>query len=120
MDALAFQQLSERARLSHAPHPVPRSATWPKEVKNIASQFVTNHTVHVFIGGVEDKLVANKAITQHVKVGSSGGGYWRALPCTRGPVHSGKLRAVVQFTALLVLLPSRLNHPRCTRVHAGH
>jgi ATP-dependent RNA helicase DDX5/DBP2 len=43
------------------------SATWPKEVKNIASQFVTNHTVHIFIGGVEEKLVANKAITQHVR-----------------------------------------------------
>lgn len=28
------------------------SATWPKEVKSIASQFVTNRTVHIFIGGV--------------------------------------------------------------------
>lgn len=44
------------------------SATWPREVKQIASQFVINQTVHVFIGGVEEKLVANKAITQHVKV----------------------------------------------------
>ena len=44
------------------------SATWPREVKQIASQFVTNMTVHVFIGGVEDRLVANKAITQNVKV----------------------------------------------------
>ena len=44
------------------------SATWPREVKAIASQFVTNHTVHVFIGGVEDKLVANKAISQNIKV----------------------------------------------------
>ena len=44
------------------------SATWPKEVKQIASQFVTNHTVHVFVGGVEEKLVANKAITQNVEV----------------------------------------------------
>ncbi len=44
------------------------SATWPKEVKSIASQFVTNNTVHVFIGGVEDHLVANKAITQNVFV----------------------------------------------------
>jgi hypothetical protein len=34
-----------------------------------ASRFVTNHTVHIFIGGVEEKLVANKAITQYVKVG---------------------------------------------------
>ena len=40
------------------------SATWPREVKAIASQFVTNRTVHVFLGGVEEKLVANKAITQ--------------------------------------------------------
>ncbi|GFH09618.1 DEAD-box ATP-dependent RNA helicase, partial [Haematococcus lacustris] len=44
------------------------SATWPREVKQIASQFVTNQTVHIFIGGVEEKLVANKSITQFVKV----------------------------------------------------
>ena len=44
------------------------SATWPREVKQIASQFVTNHTVHVFVGGVEEKMVANKAITQFVEV----------------------------------------------------
>ncbi|KAA6428079.1 MAG: RNA helicase DRH1 [Trebouxia sp. A1-2] len=44
------------------------SATWPKEVKAIASQFVTNRTVHIFVGGVEDRLQANKAITQHVDV----------------------------------------------------
>ncbi|GFH25347.1 uncharacterized protein HaLaN_23291, partial [Haematococcus lacustris] len=43
------------------------SATWPREVKQIASQFVTNQTVHIFIGGVEEKLVANKSITQFVK-----------------------------------------------------
>lgn len=36
------------------------SATWPREVKQIASQFVTHNTVHVFVGGVEEKLVANK------------------------------------------------------------
>ena len=51
---------------------LPCSATWPREVKNIASQFVTNQTVHVFIGGVEDKLVANKAITQRVRVSVAG------------------------------------------------
>ena len=45
------------------------SATWPREVKQIASQFVTNRTVHVFVGGVEEKMVANKAITQFVEVG---------------------------------------------------
>uniref|UniRef100_A0A061RKI9 RNA helicase n=1 Tax=Tetraselmis sp. GSL018 TaxID=582737 RepID=A0A061RKI9_9CHLO len=44
------------------------SATWPREVKNIASQFVVNQTVHVFIGGVDDRLVANKAITQNVEI----------------------------------------------------
>lgn len=48
-----------------------RSATWPKEVKAIASQFVGPRTTHIFIGGVEEKLVANKAITQHIKVMSS-------------------------------------------------
>ena len=44
------------------------SATWPREVKSIASQFVRNQTVHIFIGGVEEKLVANKSITQFVDV----------------------------------------------------
>mmetsp|Transcript_5481 Transcript_5481/g.16615 ORF Transcript_5481/g.16615 Transcript_5481/m.16615 type:complete len:432 (-) Transcript_5481:756-2051(-) len=44
------------------------SATWPREVKAIASQFVVNQTVHVFIGGVEEKLVANKSITQNVQI----------------------------------------------------
>jgi len=44
------------------------SATWPREVKQIASQFVTHNTVHVFVGGVEEKLVANKAITQYVEL----------------------------------------------------
>lgn len=38
------------------------------QVKNIASQFVRNHPVHVFVGGVEEKLVANKSITQVVMV----------------------------------------------------
>jgi ATP-dependent RNA helicase DDX5/DBP2 len=42
------------------------SATWPREVKSIASQFVINKTVHIFIGGVEEKLVANKAVKQVV------------------------------------------------------
>ena len=32
------------------------SATWPREVKAIASQFVTRATVHVFVGAVEDKV----------------------------------------------------------------
>lgn len=29
---------------------------------------MTNRTVHIFIGGVSDKLVANKSITQHVMI----------------------------------------------------
>ena len=44
------------------------SATWPREVKSIAAQFVRNQTVHIFIGGVEEKLVANKSITQFVDI----------------------------------------------------
>ena len=47
------------------------SATWPREVKQIAAQFVTHQTVHIFVGGVEEKLVANKAIRQQVDVMSS-------------------------------------------------
>lgn len=42
------------------------SATWPREVKSIAAQFVVNQTVHVFLGDVEEKLVANKDITQRL------------------------------------------------------
>lgn len=44
------------------------SATWPREVKAIAAQFVRNQTVHIFIGAVEDKPVANKSITQVVEM----------------------------------------------------
>lgn len=44
------------------------SATWPREVKAIAAQFVQNNTVHIFVGEVQEKLVANKSITQHVAV----------------------------------------------------
>ena len=47
------------------------SATWPREVKTIAAQFVTHQTVYIFVGGVEEKLVANKAIRQIVDVMSS-------------------------------------------------
>lgn len=39
------------------------SATWPKEVRRIAAQFVVNKTIHVFIGTSE--LTANKDITQN-------------------------------------------------------
>ena len=49
------------------------SATWPREVKAIASQFVRPDAVRVFVGGVEDRLVANKAITQFVDVLNHGG-----------------------------------------------
>jgi ATP-dependent RNA helicase DDX5/DBP2 len=34
----------------------------------IAAQFVRNHPIYVFVGGVEEKLVANKSITQVVMV----------------------------------------------------
>lgn len=44
------------------------SATWPKEVKAIARKFVRNDPVHVFIGNVQEGLVANKDITQIVKL----------------------------------------------------
>jgi superfamily II DNA/RNA helicase len=57
------------------------SATWPREVKAIASQFVTNRTVHVFLGGVEEKLVANKAITQARHV-------WHPVPNPLGKLTS--------------------------------
>jgi len=60
---------TQRTPHAHHTHCFPtRSATWPREVKAIASQFVVNQTVHVFIGGVEEKLVANKSITQNVQI----------------------------------------------------
>ncbi|CAA0833770.1 DEAD-box ATP-dependent RNA helicase 14, partial [Striga hermonthica] len=42
------------------------TATWPKEVRRIAADFMAN-PVQVNIGNV-DELAANKAITQHVEV----------------------------------------------------
>ncbi|GKD12139.1 DEAD-box ATP-dependent RNA helicase 14-like protein, partial [Tanacetum coccineum] len=42
------------------------TATWPKEVRKIAADFLVN-PVQVNIGNV-DELVANKSITQHVEV----------------------------------------------------
>lgn len=43
------------------------SATWPKEVRKIAAQFVQSSPVHIFIGS-SDTLVANKDIYQYVDV----------------------------------------------------
>ncbi|KAK1410097.1 hypothetical protein QVD17_36630 [Tagetes erecta] len=42
------------------------TATWPKEVRKIAADFMAN-PVQVNIGNI-DELVANKSITQHVEV----------------------------------------------------
>ncbi|MEW5304922.1 MAG: hypothetical protein WDW36_007498 [Sanguina aurantia] len=44
------------------------SATWPREVKQIAGAFAKNAPVHIFIGNVQDKLVANAAIRQLVRI----------------------------------------------------
>ena len=40
------------------------SATWPREVQAVASQFARNKPVRIFIGNVQEKLVANKDIKQ--------------------------------------------------------
>ncbi|KAK7266065.1 hypothetical protein RIF29_18705 [Crotalaria pallida] len=45
------------------------TATWPKEVRKIAADFMVN-PVQVNIGNV-DELVANKSITQHVEIVAS-------------------------------------------------
>lgn len=45
------------------------TATWPKEVRRIASDLLTN-PIQVNIGNT-DELVANKSITQHVEVTTS-------------------------------------------------
>jgi ATP-dependent RNA helicase DDX5/DBP2 len=42
------------------------SATWPVEVRSVAERIVNDQTIQVFIGPAEDRLVANKAITQYV------------------------------------------------------
>eukprot|EP00879_Flechtneria_rotunda_P018834 GHRR01019769.1.p1 GENE.GHRR01019769.1~~GHRR01019769.1.p1 ORF type:complete len:700 (+),score=221.54 GHRR01019769.1:222-2321(+) len=42
------------------------SATWPKEVQAIARQLCKNDPVRVFVGNVQDKLVANRDVTQLV------------------------------------------------------
>jgi superfamily II DNA/RNA helicase len=45
------------------------SATWPREVQAVARALCRNDPVRVFIGGAQQRLVANKDITQHVQVG---------------------------------------------------
>jgi ATP-dependent RNA helicase DDX5/DBP2 len=47
------------------------TATWPKEVRRLASEFLTSPCI-VYIGDT-DKLVANKDITQTIIVLGSGG-----------------------------------------------
>lgn len=43
------------------------SATWPKEVRQLASEFLRT-PVHVHIGDTSNQLVASTNITQHVHV----------------------------------------------------
>ena len=40
------------------------TATWPKEVKHMAASYLSRDAVQVFVGGADQKLVANKAVTQ--------------------------------------------------------
>ena len=58
------------------------SATWPREVKQIASQFVTNRTVSIFVGGVEERLVANKVRARRVC------DVWLGVRCVRACVRA--------------------------------
>ncbi|XRA99770.1 ATP-dependent RNA helicase-like protein DB10 [Pycnococcus provasolii] len=55
------------------------SATWPKEVRSIAAQFVVNSTVHVFIGDPH-QLNANADIEQRIEVVSDRFAKERRLP----------------------------------------
>ena len=43
------------------------TATWPKEVRNLASEFLVN-PIHINIGHSTGALTANKAITQNIKI----------------------------------------------------
>mmetsp|Transcript_39443 Transcript_39443/g.127646 ORF Transcript_39443/g.127646 Transcript_39443/m.127646 type:complete len:107 (-) Transcript_39443:168-488(-) len=40
------------------------TATWPKEVQRLAATYLRPDAAMLFIGGAEQKLVANAAITQ--------------------------------------------------------
>ena len=40
------------------------TATWPREVKGMAASYLKNDAVQIFVGGADNKLVANKAVTQ--------------------------------------------------------
>lgn len=72
-------------------------------MKQIAAQFVGPRTVHIFIGGVEEKLVANKAITQHVKVMS---GSFEKLPELQ--VRRGRVRFIMHAIDLDAMLTIEL------------
>ena len=45
------------------------TATWPKEVKSMAAQYLSQggRVVQIAIGGNDNKLVANKNISQEVR-----------------------------------------------------
>ena len=45
------------------------TATWPKNVQRIANDILKKDRVKVTVGSGGDKLTANKAVTQTVKVG---------------------------------------------------
>ena len=60
-----------------------------QQVKSIAAQFVKPDAVCVFVGQVEDRLVANTSITQHVDVmGAMGGGSSEKMPRLRQLLQS--------------------------------
>ena len=40
------------------------TATWPREVKGMAASYLKKDAVQIFVGGADNKLVANKAVTQ--------------------------------------------------------
>lgn len=44
------------------------TATWPKEVQRLATTYMPREVLQVFIGGANDKLVANKSITQSFRL----------------------------------------------------
>ena len=68
----------------------PTKKTQPtQQVKSIAAQFVKPDAVCVFVGQVEDRLVANTSIAQHVDVmGSMGGGSAEKMPRLRQLLQS--------------------------------
>ncbi|GER41320.1 dead box ATP-dependent RNA helicase [Striga asiatica] len=83
------------------------TATWPKEVRRIAADFMAN-PVQVNIGNV-DELAANKAITQHVEVMSPMDKRGRLLEILRSQERGSKIIIFCSTKKMCDILADNLN-----------